>query len=79
MVKTIRSRRKFMLTLYSTGCPRCQVLVAKLNQAGQDYIVVDSVEEMEALGIMTVPMLKVDDKLLNFSEAVAYVNGLNQK
>lgn len=65
-----------MITLYSTGCPKCMILAAKLDQKGIKYEVNDSIEEMESLGFSTVPMLKVDDKIYNFSEAVKYINGV---
>lgn len=65
-----------MITLYSTGCPNCLFLTAKLDQKGIKYEVNDSIEEMDSLGFSMAPMLKVDDKIYNFSEAVKYVNGL---
>ena len=65
-----------MITLYSTGCPKCMILTAKLDQKGIEYEVNDSTEDMESLGFSMVPMLKVDDKIYNFSEAIKYVNGL---
>lgn len=60
--------------LYSTGCPRCNVLKKKLNEKGIDYTENNSVDEMVSMGIMEVPVLSVDGKLLDFSEAVKWVN-----
>lgn len=62
------------IVLYSTGCPKCRVLEAKLDQKGVKYAVKDSVEEMESLGIQTVPVLSVDGELKNFSEAIRWLN-----
>lgn len=62
------------LILYSTGCPKCNVLKKKLNNAGIKYKEVNDVNEMEKLGIDSVPMLKVNNKLLSFIEAVNYIN-----
>lgn len=64
-----------MITMYSTGCPRCLVLAQKLQNAGIDFELNTSVEEMTALGITQVPVLKIDDELLNFSEAIAWLRG----
>lgn len=64
------------ITLYSTGCPRCNVLEKKLNQKGVSFTVNDSVDEMRELGIMAVPVLHVDGNLLEFTEAVKWVNSL---
>ena len=65
-----------MNILYSTGCPRCKVLVTKLDSKGISYRVVDDVDEMIKLGITTVPCLGVDGKIMNFKESVDYINSL---
>jgi glutaredoxin-related protein len=63
-----------MVTLYSTHCPRCRVLETKLTQKNIEFNVVTDVNKMESLGIQSVPILEVDDKLLNFTDAVDWVN-----
>jgi glutaredoxin-related protein len=63
-----------MVTLYSTHCPRCRVLETKLTQKNIEFNVVTDVNKMESLGIQSVPILKVDDELLNFTDAIAWVN-----
>lgn len=63
-----------MITLYSTGCPKCKVLKKKLDEKGIEYMVNSSVEEMTALGITQVPVLCVNGKLLQFKQAVDWVN-----
>lgn len=62
--------------LYSTGCPKCRVLQTKLGQKKIKYEEITSIEEMEKLGIYSVPVLSIDGKLLEFSEAVKYINTL---
>ncbi len=64
------------VTLYSNGCPRCNVLKAKLDDKNIEYSVVDNVDEIVSKGFTTVPMLIVDGKELNFHDAVAWVNGV---
>lgn len=63
-----------MITLYSTGCPKCKVLKKKLDEKGIKYTVNLSVEEMMAIGITQVPVLCVAGKLLQFKQAVDWVN-----
>lgn len=63
-----------MITLYSTGCPKCKVLKKKLDEKGIKYTVNLSVEEMMAIGITQVPVLCVDGRLLQFKQAVDWVN-----
>ena len=62
------------IVLYSTHCPRCTVLEKKLEAKGIKFEVETSVDNMLSLGITQVPMLRVDDKLLNFAEANTWVN-----
>lgn len=62
------------ITLYSTGCPRCEVLKKKLSEKSVDYTEVTSVDDMLALGIKEVPMLSVDGGLMSFKEAIDWVN-----
>lgn len=62
-----------MVTLYTSKCPRCIVLEKKLDEAGITYEVFDDVDEMIKMGITTVPMLKVDDTMMNFKEAVKWI------
>lgn len=64
-----------MVILYSTGCPRCNVLIQKLNSKGIEYDVVNDVDVMTEKGIETVPVLEVDGQLMQFKEATDWVNG----
>ncbi len=63
------------ITLYSTGCPKCQVLKEKLSAKNVKYAENNSIEEMEKLNITRVPVLGVDGKLLEFREAIDWING----
>lgn len=62
------------VVLYSTGCPKCRVLEAKLNEKHIQYEVNGSVDDMEALGLMELPALDVDGELYNFVTAVKWAN-----
>lgn len=63
-----------MIVLYSTGCPKCRVLEAKLAKTGQTYTVIEDVDTMESMGLTEVPVLEVDGKLMNFGEAIKWAN-----
>lgn len=63
------------ITLYTTGCPKCKVLERKLNEKDIPYTVVNSIDEMVALGLSEAPALRVDDKLMTFAEAVEWLRG----
>lgn len=60
--------------LYSTGCPKCKTLERKLDSKRINYEIENDIDVMGHLGLTEVPALMVDDKLLNFSEAIKWVN-----
>lgn len=60
--------------LYSTDCPRCDVLKSKLTDKAVPFTENNSVDEMTALGIMQVPVLSVNGNLYEFKKAVEWVN-----
>lgn len=62
------------IVLYSTGCKMCEVLKKKLDAKNISYTENNSVEEMLSLGIEQVPVLRVNDTLLKFGDAVGWVN-----
>lgn len=63
-----------MVTLYTTHCPKCNVLTSKLNEKGIQYEEVDDVNTMISKNIMTAPYLEVDGNLMDFVNAVNWVN-----
>ena len=62
-----------MVTIYSTGCPKCKT---KLNQKNVNYNVVDDTDVMVDKGFQSLPMLEVDGELMDFGDAVRWVNEL---
>lgn len=62
------------IILYSTGCPKCKVLEARLRSKGIDFIHNDNVDEMMKKGFTSVPMLEVNGNVLSFKEALQWVN-----
>ena len=62
--------------LYSTGCPKCRVLKKKLTDKHIDFEENNSIEEMESLGLVEMPVLSVDGDLLEFSKAIQWANNM---
>ena len=62
------------IIFYSTHCPRCKVLEAKMKEAKIEYTEVNDLDEMQKLGIMSVPMLKVDGEMMDFVTANSWIN-----
>lgn len=61
------------IIFYTTHCPKCQVLKAKLDSLNISYFVQEDINVMENMGMMTVPMLQVGNNLLTFSQAVKWL------
>lgn len=61
------------ITLYSTDCPRCNILKDKLKDAGYRFQVVTDPELMIALGFKESPILSVEGELMNFGKAIAWL------
>lgn len=62
------------VVLYSTHCPKCNVLEKKLQQKNIVYEEVNDVEIMKEKGYLTVPILEVDGKSMDFKTAVDWIN-----
>lgn len=65
-----------MVVLYTIDCPACKVLESKLKAKNIEYSVHESEEAIKALGFSTAPLLEVNGQILQFAEAVNYVNNL---
>ena len=69
-----------MIKLYSNvGCPRCDFLKMQLDALGLDYEYTIDVEEVRKLGFQTTPLLKVDDKVMMFPDAVNWLKSVGVK
>lgn len=62
------------VVLYSTSCPRCSVLEKKLSMAKIEYDIVNDADLMVEKGFTSVPMLEADGKVMDFREAIEWVN-----
>jgi glutaredoxin len=63
--------------LYTTFCPKCRVLETKLKQKGIEYKEITDIDIMTEKGFMSVPMLEVDNFVMNFTEANTWINERN--
>lgn len=62
------------IILFSTGCPKCNIIKKKLADKQITYVENNSIDEMLSLGIEQVPVLSVDGELLDFGKANQWVN-----
>ena len=65
------------VTLYTTHCPKCEVLKRKLTEAQISYKEVDDTAEImkvaENGGFTMAPLLQVGEEILDFSKAVSWI------
>lgn len=60
--------------LYSTHCPKCNVLEKKLKQKNISYKEINDIEIMKEKGYLTVPVLDVDGTSMDFKTASDWIN-----
>lgn len=60
--------------LYTTHCPKCNVLDKKLTSKGIAYIKNTDTKEMLKKGFSTAPMLEVDGVIMDFKQANDWIN-----
>lgn len=63
-----------MNILYSTNCPKCKVLETKLKNKNIEFEICNDVDLMLSKGIQQAPYLEVDNELMDFSNAIKWVN-----
>lgn len=68
-----------MVTLYSTGCPRCDILKKKLDDKKIPFVLVTDKDVMLSMNLTQVPVLEVDGELMEYRDAVGWVNNYEGK
>lgn len=64
-----------MVIIYTTDtCPRCKILKKKLEAKEIPFVEIQDIDELLKLNIDEVPIMKVDEKLYTFGDAVDWVN-----
>ena len=64
------------VNFYTIHCPKCDVLQKKLNNKNIQYTLITDVGVMQQKGFDTMPMLEIDGKSMEFSDAVKWINSL---
>ena len=64
------------IILYSTHCPKCNVLETKMKQKNIQYQIVEDIEVMQAKNFMTLPQLEVDGEVKDFKDALNWLNSI---
>ena len=67
-----------MVNIYSTGCPKCNILIKKLKENGIDFNEYNQVDKLIDMGFKTAPILEVDGEMMEFGQAIRWVNNYNK-
>jgi glutaredoxin-related protein len=66
------------IKLYSTHCPRCEVLKKKLIEKSIVYEEINDTSIMLEKGFLSAPMLEVDNVVIDFLEATKWIKTMEQ-
>lgn len=75
------------IIMYSVGCPMCKNLEKKFNKLGveyeleNDFAKIDESGELkraESVGIKSFPFIKVNDKYMDYGEAIDWLREVYQ-
>lgn len=64
-----------MVTLYTIGCPQCNILKTKLDLAQIEYQVISDEKIIQEKGFTYLPILEVDDQTYDFMNAIIWIGG----
>lgn len=60
--------------LYSTHCPKCNVLKTKLKNKNINFEEINDEDIMTEKGFMSIPMLEVDGEVMDFISANRWID-----
>ena len=60
--------------LFTTHCPKCEVLEKKLKEKNIEYDEVNDTKEIIKRGYLSAPILEVDGNVMDFKQAVDWIN-----
>lgn len=64
------------ITLYTIDCPKCRIIEKKLNSLNINFNICKDIKLMEEKDINLLPVLEVNEKLMDFKEANNWINNL---
>lgn len=65
------------IVLYTIDCPKCKILEKMLNSKNIEFIKSHDVDYMIQKGFKMLPMLSVDENIMDFSESVKWIKNKN--
>ena len=59
-----------VITLYSTGCPKCQILEKRLKKNNIDFVISNDVDVLIEKGFQSAPVMAVGKLFYDYSSAM---------
>lgn len=59
-----------MIILYSTGCPKCNILERRLTNDKIEFSITDNVDKLIDMGFQNAPVLQIDDNFIDYTNAM---------
>lgn len=59
-----------MITLYSTGCPKCSILEKRLTNDGISFNVSNNIDKLINMGFQNAPVLQIGDSFIDYANAM---------
>lgn len=66
------------VTLYSSGCPKCEVLKSKLKGKNISFLQSGNFDGLIQKGFMQAPVLEVDGRMFDFAGAIRWLSSMDQ-
>lgn len=66
-----------MIVLYSSHCPKCEILKKKLEEQNIEFEENNDIGEMIDKGFMSAPMLDVNGEVMDYVKAFKWVTNYN--
>ena len=64
------------IILYTTHCPMCLMLERKLKEKNIEYTEISNIDEIKEAGVKNVPVLKVDNEMMNSYSAMQWIKNI---
>ena len=59
-----------MIILYSTGCPKCNILWRRLTNDKIEFTVSNDINKLVEMGFQNAPILQIDDNFIDYVGAM---------
>jgi len=59
-----------MIILYSTGCPKCNILERRLTNDNIEFEISNDIDKLIDMGFQNAPVLQINDQFIVFEDAM---------